>query len=64
MLAWPLVIAACVVGAEMTCLSSTMANWFRTPWRPMSRLVTSPNFLAPSLVNLSWTSTTLVGWPF
>ena len=64
MLAWPLVMAACVVGAEMTCLSRTMANWFRTPCRPTSRVVTSPNFFAPSPVNFSWTSTTFVGWPF
>ncbi len=43
----PSVITARVRGAEMTLPSSTMANWFCAPSRPLRRVVTSAKARVP-----------------
>ena len=56
----PSTIADCVTGAEITPLSSTMANRLRGSWSATNRVVTLPNWSAPVLSNSRLTCQLLV----
>src|SRR3954471_23481996 len=62
--ACPPVIGSFADGAEITRLSSTIANWFCGGWREYRRGVLSRNLREPSPSNCSRTSQTLVVEPF